>query len=549
MSYIGQTLPADSFQGFTTDTFTGDGSATTFTLSKAPFSEDSLIVVVDNVIQQPTTNFTVSGTTLTIVGTAILSGITGYAIHTGGPLPIGQAASLDLNGASDQLILDADADTTISADTDDQIDIKIGGTDALRITGTALTGNALATIGATGTASSLAGIPFFSDTTNGSMYTHDVSGTDSTAVSNTAYGLTALDAITTGDLNTIMGHAAATALDSGAENVAIGANSMAAATSAGQNTCVGYNSGAALSTGALYNVLLGHGAGLAMTSGNRNVAIGVSAMDGFDTEQHNIGIGVSALGGSVAGGEYNVAIGNYSLDAVTSGDNNVAVGYNAGTAATTSGYNTFIGGSAGDTIVSNSNDNGYNVCVGYGSDGRSGSDNSIFIGANAVSGQNDARFELVLGSSVSGQGQDTFTFGRGTTDTSIDLGTTSFTNPSDERYKKDIETSTCGLSFINDLRPVNFKFKTKGELDSSLYGYEENSTESTGHTDGFVHGFIAQEIKATIDKHTEYKGNELWKNGLDSQSNRQRISKEALIPILVNAVKELSAKVKALEDA
>ena len=130
MSYIGQTLPADSFQGFTTDTFTGDGSATTFTLSKAPFSEDSLIVVVDNVIQQPTTNFTVSGTTLTIVGTAILSGITGYAIHTGGPLPIGQAASLDLNGASDQLILDADADTTISADTDDQRDFKTGGEDS-----------------------------------------------------------------------------------------------------------------------------------------------------------------------------------------------------------------------------------------------------------------------------------------------------------------------------------------------------------------------------------------------------------------------------------
>ena len=88
MSYIGQGLPADVFSGYVTDTFTGDGSATTFTLSKAPFSEDSLIVVVDNVIQQPTTNFTVSGTTLTIVGTAILSGIKGYAIHTGGPIPI-----------------------------------------------------------------------------------------------------------------------------------------------------------------------------------------------------------------------------------------------------------------------------------------------------------------------------------------------------------------------------------------------------------------------------------------------------------------------------
>ena len=138
MSYIGQGLPADAFQGFTTDSFTGDGSATTFTLSKKPFSEDTLIVVINNVIQKPTTNFTVSGTTLTIVGTAVASGDVIYAIHMGGPLPIGGAAELDLNGASDKLILDADADTTISADTDDQIDFKVGGTDEMTLSSTGL---------------------------------------------------------------------------------------------------------------------------------------------------------------------------------------------------------------------------------------------------------------------------------------------------------------------------------------------------------------------------------------------------------------------------
>ena len=141
MSYIGQGLPADTFQGFVTDSFTGDGSATTFTLSKEPFSEDTLIVVINNVIQKPTTNFTVSGTTLTIVGTAVASGDVIYAIHMGGPLPIGGASELDLNGASDKLILDADADTTISADTDDQIDFKAGGTDILSLTATTATFN------------------------------------------------------------------------------------------------------------------------------------------------------------------------------------------------------------------------------------------------------------------------------------------------------------------------------------------------------------------------------------------------------------------------
>ena len=59
----------------------------------------------------------------------------------GGPLPIGGAAELDLNGASDKLILDTDGDTTISADTDDQIDFKAGGTDIMSLTATTATFN------------------------------------------------------------------------------------------------------------------------------------------------------------------------------------------------------------------------------------------------------------------------------------------------------------------------------------------------------------------------------------------------------------------------
>ena len=138
MSYIGQQLPADVFSGFTTDSFTGDGSATTFTLSKAPFSEDGLIVVINNVIQKPTTNFTVSGTTLTIVGTAVASGDVIYAIHTSGAVPSTLASKVDVNGLSDGIILDADADTTISADTDDQIDFKVGGVDEMTLSSTGL---------------------------------------------------------------------------------------------------------------------------------------------------------------------------------------------------------------------------------------------------------------------------------------------------------------------------------------------------------------------------------------------------------------------------
>ena len=146
MSYIGQNLPTDVFGGYATDTFAGDGSATTFTLSQAPFNEQGLIVVINNVIQQPTTNYTVSGTTLTIVGTAVASGDVIYARHTGVALPIGEANALDLQGQSDKLILDADADTTISADTDDQIDIKIAGADDFQFTANTFTAQSGSTI-------------------------------------------------------------------------------------------------------------------------------------------------------------------------------------------------------------------------------------------------------------------------------------------------------------------------------------------------------------------------------------------------------------------
>lgn len=61
MSYIGNT-PFTA--AFLTDTFSGDGSDTTFTLSAAPANTSSIIVAVSGVLQDPST-YSVSGTTLT----------------------------------------------------------------------------------------------------------------------------------------------------------------------------------------------------------------------------------------------------------------------------------------------------------------------------------------------------------------------------------------------------------------------------------------------------------------------------------------------------
>ncbi len=66
---------------------------------------------------------------------------------------------------------------------------------------------------------------------------------------------------------------------------------------------------------------------------------------------------------------------------------------------------------------------------------------------------------------------------------------------------------------------------------------------SNGETN---HGFIAQEVKAAIDSHSEIQdGFKMW--SADAMDGRQRVGEASLVPILVKAIQELSAKNDALE--
>jgi len=81
------------------------------------------------------TNDTVEYVKSDSVRTALIEftdGDDALAIADGGALTV--STSLDMNGT--ELILDADADTSITADTDDQIDFKIGATDRVVLTPT-----------------------------------------------------------------------------------------------------------------------------------------------------------------------------------------------------------------------------------------------------------------------------------------------------------------------------------------------------------------------------------------------------------------------------
>jgi hypothetical protein len=300
------------------------------------------------------------------------------------------------------------------------------------------------------------------------------------------------------------------------------------------------------------SIAIGYQSAEQNTTGSHVIAIGYTAYDNADTENHNLAIGTSALGGPVAGGEYNVAIGNYSLDALTSGDNNIAVGYNAGTGITTSNLNTIMGDAAAAQLTTGDGRNTVigKDCFNAGSSVLTTGSNNIALGERCKMSASNGTFQFVIGSNVTSAGSSTTTIGYDTTEIATDHGSASWAAVSDERYKKDITNSTAGLTFIDDLRPVTFKFKQKNELATDIYGSDANSTDTDGYTDEVAHGFIAQEIKAVLDNHPEIKaGQEIWKQGTDEKSNRQSVSHIGMIPMLVKAIQELSAKVKALEEA
>ena len=449
MSYIGRGLQSGAFRQLDSIASSFNGSTTGFTMQVNSTNvimgdANQILLSLGGVIQKPGTDFTISSSTLTFT-TAPAANTSFFAILLGSD-----------NGGTV-----TPTDGSVTGD-------KVASTGAF-------------TIGAAGTASSLAGIPFYNGDTT-SIYTHDVSGTDSTATHNTAYGITAMDAITTGDANTAIGWSAGSALNTGTQNTIVGKGALASASSAGSNTAIGWNAAYAVTTGTTAITAIGDGA--------YNSA--------GDTETHNIAIGVNAMAaGSLAGAEYNVAVGNYTLDALTSGDDNVAMGYQAGTAINSGSKNTCIGKGAGGALTT-------------------GDENTI-LGREAQAAAVDSDNSVTLGSSNI---------------SSLRCQVQSISALSDERDKTDIIDLPYGLDFINSTRPVQFKWNIR----------DKYCLENNPHQGKTRNGFIAQELLLIGN-------NEQHNLVLEDNPDRLEAAYSGMIPMLVKAVQELSAKVKALEDA
>ena len=105
MPFLGKE-PQEAYNSPTKDRFSGDASTTAFTLSRSVANAADLEVFVDNVQQEPTVAYTVSGSTLTFTGTPATGSNNIYAVHRAGgmqtmKIPTGQEgdfSSLNVSG-------------------------------------------------------------------------------------------------------------------------------------------------------------------------------------------------------------------------------------------------------------------------------------------------------------------------------------------------------------------------------------------------------------------------------------------------------------------
>lgn len=367
---------------------------------------------------------------------------------------------------------------------------------------------------------------------------------NTTGAGNSAFGYQTLTANTTGYANNAFGAGSLSNNTTGYENVAIGDLSLYQNTEGFGNVAIG--SGALDSnTKAFGNIAIGMDALSSTSLVSGNIAIGYRAMENTTTGL-SIGIGYRALYNNETGSD-NTALGYRALDLNISGSQNTAIGHEALLNNTTGIQNTALGSRA---LITNAS---WDNTTGIGFDAQVTGSDEIRIGNSKV-----------------------------TTITSA-LG-----NWSDERDKTDIRDTILGLEFINELRPVDFKWdyredyrteppssvdkprelkenateaeKLKYEYDLAAYeAYlvalnkwrEESKLANIVH-DGthkrtrYHHGLIAQELKAVIDRTgIDFGGfQDHTFNGGDAAMSIGYIE---LIGPLIKAVQELSAEVNSLK--
>jgi hypothetical protein len=341
-------------------------------------------------------------------------------------------------------------------------------------------------------------------------------GYTSNANENTFIGYQA-GKFTTGAGVTAIGNAAAQANTTGGNNIAIGSNSLVSNTTGSNNVAVG-SGNAGVAVGALgsnttgsSNTAVGYQAGYSNTTGRFNNSFGVQALYSVTTGERNNAFGYRALYTNT--GENNTAIGDQALLSNTTANNNTAVGYQAGNAITTGASNVFVGYLAGQNLSTGS----YNIYIGQRTNNSgAGISGAIVLGAGS--------------SDVTDKGSNTGFISPNGGGVYQGNNSATWSITSDARLKKNIVDNNTGLDLINQIQVRNFEYRLPEEIT------ELSETDAINRT-GTQLGVIAQEIAQISEEFVKTESTGVMSVDTDN-----------LVWYLINAVKELNAKITALEN-
>lgn len=295
------------------------------------------------------------------------------------------------------------------------------------------------------------------------------------------------------------------------------------------NTAVGWSALSANTNGD-YNTAIGSNAMRFANGTNNSTAVGIGALK-FSTGQDNTAIGIGALQDN-QGGSRNTAVGIYPMEKNISGS-----------------YNTALGSGG---LYFNQNGN-YNTAIGY----------------DAMSYSTAHSYSTGLGYNAQVDGSNQIQLGSGTT-TCYTNGAVQ--NRSDLRDKTEVRDTILGLDFINELRPVDYKWDMREDYRTeklSPLNQDATEEEKAAHKtamdewlesvklenithDGthirtrYHHGLIAQEVKDVIEASgVDFGGFQDHK--VNGGGDVLSIGYTELIAPMIKAIQELTARINVLE--
>ena len=372
---------------------------------------------------------------------------------------------------------------------------------------------------------------------------------NTTGSDNNFFGRSAGNNNNTGCYNNFFGRGAGQQNTTGSDNNFFGRAAGLCNTTGGNNNFFGANAGLCNTIGC-NNTFFGACSGRNNTSGSNNTFFGCSAGRYNTSGNDNNFFGSYSGHCNTSGGDNNF-FGNGAGQQNTTGRDNNFFGRAAGIFNTTGSYNNFFGGSSGFFNTTGCNNNFFGISAGRAN--TSGGNNNFFgvsagrynttgnynnfFGANAgrnnTTGSNNLFFGRYAGTTIPGNGLANIT----TESNRIIMGNAdhtcaqiqiAWTTVSDARDKCIYGAINRGLGFLKNVNPIEFAFKDRvtGELKDPA-GKRR-------------YGFSAQDILALEGDTPVIVSTE--------NPDQLQMTNDYLIPILVNAVKELSAQVEELKS-